>query len=404
MRQAIRGISWRPSGTAAVSAHRSTPWTSSDPVDHQDLSDRVDLWTLETLRVQRNVYAIFGAGGNVTVQIGDEGVLVVDSGLAASAGALLAEIRKLSTRPIRFSINTHVHPDHVGGNVAFSSAPVDPRPDFSGAAAPAAADPLQPLNIIAHERVLRRMTAALPPLAPGQLGGAERLRGMPIDEYFVPSKDMHFNGEAVVLYHEPNAHTDGDSIVLFRGSDVVSAGDVFTPGSYPFIDIANGGSVQGEIAALEPPAAAHGPRAHPGRRHLRRARATAACRDEADVVEFRDMIVIVRDRVQDMIKKGMTLDQIKAARPTRDYDPQYVTPQSFVKADQFVEAIYKEAGGAMTKRSPDCALAFCGCRAAAALAQGRGGAQPRDRRKTPRPSISPATGCRSSPKTGAGAW
>ena len=73
---------------------------------------------------------------------------------------------------------------------------------------------------------------------------------MPIDEYFVPSKDMHFNGEAVVLYHEPNAHTDGDSFVLFRGSDVISAGDVFTPGSYPFIDIANGGSVQGEIAAL----------------------------------------------------------------------------------------------------------------------------------------------------------
>jgi len=295
---------------------------------------------LETLRVQRNVYAIFGAGGNVTVQIGDEGVLVVDSGLAASAGALIAEIRKLSTRPIRFLINTHAHPDHVGGNVAFSSAPVDPRPDFSGTAPPAGADPLQPLNIIAHERVLRRMTAALPPLAPGQLGGAERLRGMPIDEYFVPSKDMHFNGEAVVLYHEPNAHTDGDSFVLFRGSDVVSAGDVFTPGSFPFIDIASGGSVQGEIAALnhllQLTVPAHtqegGTYVVPGHGRLS---------DEADVVEFRDMIVIVRDRVQDMIKKGMTLDQIKAARPSRDYDPGYVTPQSFVKADQFVEAIYK---------------------------------------------------------------
>ena len=294
---------------------------------------------LETLRVQRNVYAVFGAGGNVTVQVGDEGVLVVDSGLAASAGALLAEIRKLSNRPIRFLINTHFHPDHVGGNVAFSSAPVDPRPDFAANAA-AAADPLQPLNIIAHEHVLNRMTAALAPLAAGQTGGSERLRGMPIDEYFVPSKDMHFNGEAIILYHDANAHTDGDSMILFRGSDVVSAGDVFTPGSYPFIDVANGGSVSGEIAALnhllQLAVPAHtqegGTYIVPGHGRLS---------DEADVVEFRDMIVIVRDRVQDMIRKKMTLDQIKAARPTRDYDPQYVTPASFVKADQFVESVYK---------------------------------------------------------------
>ena len=116
MRQATRGILAAVLlATAAISHPRSA---ARGP--------------LETLRVQRNVYAIFGAGGNVTVQIGDEGVLVVDSGLAASAGALLAEIRKLSTRPIRFLINTHVHADHVGGNVAFSSAPVDPRPDFAG--------------------------------------------------------------------------------------------------------------------------------------------------------------------------------------------------------------------------------------------------------------------------------
>jgi cyclase len=295
--------------------------------------------TLETLRVQRNVYAIFGAGGNVTVQIGDDGVLIVDSGLAASSAVLLAEVRKLSTRPIRFIINTHVHPDHVGGNAGLAAGPAEPRPDFAPAAA-GAPDPLQPLNIIAHERVLNRMTAALPPLKPGQLGGSERLRGMPVDEYFMPTKDMHFNGEAIVLYHEPNAHTDGDTMVLFRGSDVVSAGDIFTPDSYPFIDIANGGSVQGEIAALghllQLVVPAHteegGTYVVPGHGRLT---------DEADIVEFRDMIVIVRDRVQDMVNKKMTLEQIKAARPSRDYDPQYVTPSSFVKADQFVESIYR---------------------------------------------------------------
>src|SRR5437868_6156431 len=163
---------------------------------------------LETLRVQGNVYAVFGAGGNVTVQIGDEGVLMVDSGVAASASVLRAEVRKLSTRPIRFIINTHFHTDHVGGNVAFSVAPADPRPDFAPNAA-AAADPLQPLNIIGHEHVLNRMVAALPKLQPGQTGGSERLRGMPIDEFSTPTKDMRFNGEAIVIYHEPNAHTDG---------------------------------------------------------------------------------------------------------------------------------------------------------------------------------------------------
>jgi glyoxylase-like metal-dependent hydrolase (beta-lactamase superfamily II) len=295
---------------------------------------------LETLRVQGSVYAIFGAGGNVTVQIGDEGIVLVDTGLAASAGALLAEVRKLSGRPIRFIVNTHVHSDHVGGNVTLAVAPADPRPDFAPAAAAAIADPLQPLNIIAHERVLNRMTAALPPLRPGQTGGSERLRGMPIDEYFTPTNDMHFNGEAIVLYHEPNAHTDGDTMVLFRGSDVVSAGDVFTPDSYPFIDVANGGTVQGEIAALghllQLAVPGHteegGTYIVPGHGRIS---------DEADVVEFRDMVVIVRDRVQDMIRKKMTLEQITAAKPTRDYDPEYVTPTSFVKADQFVESIFK---------------------------------------------------------------
>jgi glyoxylase-like metal-dependent hydrolase (beta-lactamase superfamily II) len=281
---------------------------------------------LETLRVQNNVYAIFGAGGNVTVQIGPDGVLLVDSGIAASSAALVAEVRKLSNAPIRFLINTHLHPDHTGGNVALSRI---------------ATDPLEPLNIIAHERVLSRMTAALPPFQAGQTtGGTERLRGMPVDEYFMPTKDLRFNGEAVVLYHEANAHTDGDSVVLFRGSDVVSAGDIFTPDSYPFIDVANGGTIQGEIAALnhilQLTVPGHteegGTYVVPGHGRL--------C-DEADVVEFRDMVVIVRDRVRDMVKRNMTLDQIKAARPTRDYDPGYVTPTSFVKADQFVESVYR---------------------------------------------------------------
>ncbi len=164
--------------------------------------------------------------------------------------------------------------------------------------------------------------------------------GLPFDEYFTRSKDIHFNGEGIVIFHEPQAHTDGDSVVLFRGSDVVSAGDVFTPGSYPFIDVDHGGSVKGEISALNHilhltiPAKTEegGTYVVPGHGRI--------C-DEADVVEFRDMVVIIRDRIRSMMQKGLTLEQIKAAKPTRDYDPEYVSENSFVTADRFVEAMYK---------------------------------------------------------------
>ena len=164
--------------------------------------------------------------------------------------------------------------------------------------------------------------------------------GLPVDEYFTPQRDIHFNGEAIILHHEPNAHTDGDTVVLFRGSDVVATGDIFTPSGYPYIDLTNGGSIQGEINALnhilQLTVPAHtqegGTYVIPGHGRI--------C-DEADVVEYRDMIVIIRDRIRDMVAKKMTLAQIQASKPSRDYDGEYVKPNSFIKADAFVEAIYK---------------------------------------------------------------
>ena len=282
---------------------------------------------LEILPVQGGVYMIAGAGGNISVQIGDEGVLLVDTQFAPLAPKVMGEIQKLSSGPVRFIINTHDHADHVGGNAALAAL-VKPTS-------------LEPLQMIAHENALARLSN--PPAG----AAATPAGGLPADSYFTPTKDFHFNGEAVFLYHAPNAHTDGDTIVLFRESDVVSTGDLFTPGRYPFIDRARGGSVQGLIAGLNQilhltvPAKTQerGTYVIPGHGRIG---------DEADVVEFRDMVVIVRDRIADMAARGMTLEQIQAARPTLDYDTEYVDEGSFVTAADFVAAVH----GSLTEQRP----------------------------------------------------
>jgi cyclase len=287
---------------------------------HVDAQQDFSAVELSVLPVQGNVYMIAGAGGNISVQVGSEGMLLIDTQFAPLAPKIMAAIRELSSGPVRFIINTHDHADHVGGNAALAEL--------------IKATPLEPLQMIAHENALARLSnpaAGEPATPPG---------GLPADSYFTPTKDFHFNGEAVFLYHAPSAHTDADTIVLFRESDVVSTGDLFVPGSYPFIDRARGGSVQGLIAGLNQilhltvPAKTQegGTYVIPGHGRI--------C-DEADVVEFRDMIVIVRDRVADLIQSGMTLAQIQAARPTRDYDTEYVKEGSFVTANAFVEAVYR---------------------------------------------------------------
>jgi cyclase len=188
--------------------------------------------------------------------------------------------------------------------------------------------------VVAHENVVHRL-----------VGNASISRdAWPNDDFFTPDKDFFFNGEAVIVTHMPAATTDGDSIVFFRRSDVIATGDVFTPGKYPAIDLAAGGSVQGEIAALNTILHVAVPGKYqeggtyiiPGHGRV--------C-DEADVVEYREMVTVVRDRIQDLIKKGSTLEQVKAARPSRDYDPEY-TRAGGPSADAFVEVVYRS----LTKR------------------------------------------------------
>jgi cyclase len=264
--------------------------------------------------VQGNVSMIVGPGGNTTVQAGKEGIVVVDTQTAAAAPQVIATLRTISAAPILWVINTSVDADHMGGNEALI------RLGGSTEASERA-------RVVAHENVLDRLVK----LGQARVADAASVN----DTYFRSPKDFLFNGEPVMVYHMPAAHTDGDSIVLFRRSDVLSVGDLFTPDRYPVIDLANGGSVQGLLDGLnkilEMAVAGKyqegGTFVIPGHGRL--------C-DEADVVEFRDMVTIIRDRVQDMIKKGMTLDQVKAGKPSRDYDTQYKGSQ-----DVFVEAIYK---------------------------------------------------------------
>jgi len=287
---------------------------------------------IEALRVRDNIYMLVGQGGNITVQIGTDGVLIVDTQYAELSDRILAKIRELSKGPIRYIIDTHHHGDHTGGNAKLRAAGISVSGgnvggDISDAAAGA--------QIIAHENALLHMTA---PPAAGQ--PAIPSAALPTLTYFTPKKDMWFNGEGIRIIHEPKAHTDGDSIVYFRQSDVIAAGDVYVTTSYPLIDMANGGSIQGIIAAANSiidliiPVYGQdgGTLVIPGHGRLS---------DIGDVINYREMLTIIRDRIADMIKKGMTLEQVKAAKPTADYDPRWGANSSIWTTEKFIEAAYK---------------------------------------------------------------
>ena len=276
---------------------------------------------INAFQVQGSVYLLVGAGGNIAVQIGDDGVLVVDTGLAAHAEKVLAAIKKLSDKPIRYIINTHVHSDHTGGNQIIGQAGSTTQGEST--------------TVIAHENVLMRMSAPV-----GRPGAAAP--GLwPTDTYFPEEKDIFFNKEPIFIYHDKAAHTDGDSIVLFRRSDVIMTGDIFNMSGYPVIDQASGDSISGILEGLnrvlDLAVPEHeqegGTYVIPGHGRL--------C-DEADVLEYRDMVTIIKDRIEDMAKRGMTLEQVKAARPTLDYDRHYGADTGPSTTAMFVEAVYRD--------------------------------------------------------------
>jgi glyoxylase-like metal-dependent hydrolase (beta-lactamase superfamily II) len=273
---------------------------------------------------------LVGAGGNIAVQVGKDGVLLVDAGSGSLSEQVLGAVRQLSDAPIRYIINTSADPDHVGGNEVIAKAGSRPGgglvvagPGGTGA------------SVIAHEEVLFALSAPTGEPSRAPVGA------WPTDAYPGEIKEAFANGEAIQLLHPPAAHTSGDSIVFFRRSDVIVTGDVYTPTRYPVIDAKSGGSFTGILAALNRIIDLAVPENWqeggtlivPGHGRIG---------DEWDVVDYRNMVTIVRDRIQDMIARGLTLEQVKAARPTADYDGRYGAATGDGTTDMFVEAAYQD--------------------------------------------------------------
>jgi cyclase len=290
---------------------------------------------LELLQLRPNFYVLAGPGGNVAVQTGDDGVIVVDTGPASKSDAVLAATRSVSPRPIRYVIDTSADADRVGGNEKIAKAgrtlfivnnALGEGMTNGGAAA-----------VLAAEKVLTRMSA------PAGQTSQYSPTSWPTETFNGPRKYMFLNGEGIEVWHLPDAHTDGDSIVFFRRSDVVVAGNVLDLRRFPVIDLSRGGSIQGEIDALSRivefaipsvPIVTRegGTLVIPGNGRI--------C-DQFDVVEYRDMVVIIRDRIRALIKAGKTLEQVKAAAPAAGFVRRYGSNTGSWTTDMFVEAVYK---------------------------------------------------------------
>jgi glyoxylase-like metal-dependent hydrolase (beta-lactamase superfamily II) len=297
----------------------------------------MDNGNLELLHVQGNAYMISGAGGNVTVQIGDSDVMVVDPGLAQMSDKVVAAIRALTDKPIFFIVDTSMDEDHTSGNANLSKAgwalPNGANIPFGHDVSNITGLRFPPgASIISHINALDRMSAPN-----GQKSLAPQA-SWPTDVYDADDWRL-YNGEEVYIYHLPAAHTDGDSVVLFRRSAVVSTGDLFTPlTSYPVIEEEKGGSIDGFIDGLNQIIEMLVPEDNeeggtyviPGHGRV--------C-DRNDVVNFRDMVTIIRGRIDAMIKEGMTLEQVKAAKPTVDYDG---LGGYRATKDQFIGAVYRD--------------------------------------------------------------
>ena len=281
---------------------------------------------LRATHVAGNLYMISGAGANVAVSVGDSGVMIVDSGSAAMTPQLLAKIREISPGALRYIINTSIAPDHMGGNAALRAAGAT----FTGGNATVVGGVDVGAAIVAPEAALLRLADSNVPVA-----------AQPTETFYVPKVDYYFNGEPVLLYHQPKALDDTNVAVHFRRSDVIVTGDIFRLDQYPKIDLQHGGSIHGVLdslnffvdVAVSDTLSEGGTLLIPGHGRI--------C-DEGDLVRYRDMVTIIRDRIARLKELGKTLAQIKAAKPTLDYDSRFSVKEW--SGDDFVAAVYASLG------------------------------------------------------------
>ncbi len=276
---------------------------------------------LSIVPVAGNVYMVQrpGGGGNIGAQIGPDGVLLVDSLFAPLAEKLVAAIKSVSDEDIRFLMNTHIHVDHTGGNESLANMGV---------------------LIFAHDNTRLKFLEDKNhfPRAGGSFVPQAPVNARPIIT-FNDSMSFHLNGEEVRAFLAPPAHTDGDVFVYFPESDVLHLGDVYRTTSYPIIDKYNGGTLRGTIAALDMAIALAGPNTKviPGH--------GIEVVGRAEMVEFRDMILDIQNKVYNLIKDGKHLDEVMAAKVTSDYDAKWENDPGWTAVD-FVPVVYYELGGA----------------------------------------------------------
>ena len=290
---------------------------------------------LETIEIRPNVYVIFGAGSNVTVHVGEDGVLLVDSGSAAMAEQLVAAVQAITDSPIRLIINTSADADHVGGNAGVSAVGLEINPDnFSNETR---------ATVLAHENVLLRMSGSGDTDTP--------VEAWPTETYTSRTRTMYLNNAPLQILREVGAHSDGDSVVFFRQADVIATGDILDLRHFPVIDPAQGGSIQGELDALGRLLELTIPSMplvlKPGRTLLVPGHGRVS--DYAELVEYRDMVTIIRDNIQALVDQGHTLAQVQAANPTAGYRGRYGMESGAWTTEMFVEAIYNSLKPSMEK-------------------------------------------------------
>jgi glyoxylase-like metal-dependent hydrolase (beta-lactamase superfamily II) len=296
--------------------------------------------TLDVIQIRENFHVIAGAGGNIVVQIGPAGVILVDSGAQGRSDQVLAALRRITPLPIRYIINTSVDADHVSGNDKLARAGLSILPGAVVAGAGLGDELLSNeggASVLAHENVLTRMTRSA---VPSNL--------WPTKTFAYRMYSMYLNGEGIQVIHQPAAHTDGDTVVFFRRGDVIATGDLIDTTRFPVIDVERGGTFQGLLDGLNRlmdlsihnvPLLWNPDRTLlvPGHGHVY---------DKLDLLEYRDAMTVVRDRIQSLIDQGKTIEEVQAANPTIGYRSQYGTDTGPWTTEKFVGAIYRELAAA----------------------------------------------------------